>query len=108
LTVLCSPENSDKLQEEILLKTSTLGVRRYEASRMVADRDWDSVQFDGSEPIRIKIARDRKGNIIHTQPEYEDCAASALRLGLPLEDVFKKVLRQYQDARELKAPQNSR
>jgi uncharacterized protein (TIGR00299 family) protein len=98
LTVICQPADALRLQEEILLKTSTLGVRCYQSKRLVARREWSSVQLNGGEPIRIKIARDLQGKVIHVQPEYEDCAAYASHSGLPLEDVFRQALVNYKQA----------
>jgi hypothetical protein len=92
LTVICQPKDSLRLQEEILLKTSSLGVRSHESRRLVAQREWQSVQLNGGEPIRIKVAKDLQGNLIHAHPEYEDCAAYAIHSGLSLEEVFSQAL----------------
>jgi hypothetical protein len=99
LTVLARPSDSDRLKEEILLQTSTLGVRQYLAERTIAEREWTTVQFDGGQDIRIKVARDLKGKIIHAQPEYEDCAAGALRSGLSLEHVFEQALAKFREGK---------
>ncbi|PWU00738.1 MAG: nickel pincer cofactor biosynthesis protein LarC [Candidatus Melainabacteria bacterium] len=95
LTVICQPKDSLRLQEEILLKTSSLGVRGHESRRLIAQREWQSVQLNGGEPIRIKIAKDLQGNLIHAHPEYEDCAAYAAHSGLNLEEVFRQALAKY-------------
>lgn len=92
LTVLCNPSESDKLQEYLLLQTSTLGVRKYITERLVANREWIKVSLDNGDQIRIKLAYDLDGKIIHAQPEYEDCAAYASTTGTPIADVFNQVL----------------
>lgn len=100
LTVLCRPDDTLALQEHILRQTSTLGVRKYDAERMVAERDWRTIEFNGGQSIRLKIAKDLAGKVIHVQPEYEDCAASALRSGLTLDEVFRQALAIYHQAKD--------
>jgi len=95
LTVLCEPAKSDELQEYLLLQTSTLGVRKYTTERLSADREWQTIKLDGNQPIRIKIAHDLNGNIIHAQPEYEDCAVYAQVTGLPLQEIFEQALTKF-------------
>lgn len=95
LTVICQPKDSSRLQEEILLKTSSLGVRSYESKRLIAQREWQSIELNGGTPIRIKIAKDLQGTLIHAHPEYEDCAAYAIHSGLSLEEVFRQALAKY-------------
>jgi uncharacterized protein (TIGR00299 family) protein len=92
LTVLCQTGHRAKLERIILTQTSSLGVRSYLAERSVAEREWQEVTLTNGGVIRIKIARDLKGNVINTQPEYDDCAAYATATGIPLKEVIVEAL----------------
>jgi uncharacterized protein (DUF111 family) len=96
LSVLCYPKDVAKLEEYIIFHTSTLGVRTHAVERVVADRDWVNIKLNGESDIRVKIGRDLNGKIIHAQPEYEDCADFARSTGLPLTEVFKQALREFE------------
>lgn len=92
LTVLSYPLEGARLEEYILRQTTTLGVRKYLAERTILLRKWQEVSMPDGHLIRVKVAFDRGGNIVHSQPEYEDCAAYALSLGLPIQEVFNQVI----------------
>ena len=85
LTVLCKPGDAETMIDLLLRETTTLGVRYYEASRRVLERNIEMVATEfGS--IRIKVARD-SGRTLHFQPEYEDCARIAIEYGKPLLEI---------------------
>jgi uncharacterized protein (DUF111 family) len=81
LTVLCQPDKLNALTEMLLVETSTLGVRYYQARRRVLERTIETVETEFG-PVRVKVARDR-GRTLHFQPEYEDCARLARQGGVP-------------------------
>jgi pyridinium-3,5-bisthiocarboxylic acid mononucleotide nickel chelatase len=92
LTVLAYPAESARLEEYILLQTTTLGVRKYFSERTILDRKWQEVTLAEGKHIRIKVAYDNAGNIIHSQPEYEDCAVYARTFALPIQEVFNQAI----------------
>jgi hypothetical protein len=92
LTVVCSPENREKLQDEVLAHTSSLGVRSHLCERLTLAREWISVSLEHGDKVRVKLGRDRNGRVINAQPEYEDCAVYALKFNLPLKEVMAQVL----------------
>jgi uncharacterized protein (DUF111 family) len=85
LTVLCEPGKFDVLSEMLLLETTTLGVRYYEAKRRVLERSIETVQTEFG-AVRVKVAYD-SGRRLHFQPEYDDCARLARQHGVPFLEV---------------------
>jgi uncharacterized protein (TIGR00299 family) protein len=85
LTVLCRPETAGATIEMLLVETTTLGVRYYEAKRRVLKRTIETIETEYG-PVRIKVARDG-ARTLHFQPEYEDCARVAVAANVPLLEV---------------------
>src|SRR5579884_2977385 len=82
-----APLGSDVALATLLLETApTLGVRRTETLRMVAQRD--VVDFEsplGMVRVKRKRLRDR---VVDARPELDDCRAVADRTGMPLHRVI--------------------
>ena len=93
LTVLCRPEDADKLTHLIFKETTTLGVRRREESRQCLARRWENVRTEWGE-VRIKIAS-MNGTITNYAPEYEDCRRIAAEHRVPLKTVMQEASRAY-------------
>jgi uncharacterized protein (TIGR00299 family) protein len=93
LTVLCKPEDAEKLIQLIFSETTTLGVRRREESRQTLARRWESVRTEWGE-VRIKIAS-MNGTVTNYAPEYEDCRRIAAEHHVPLKTVMQEASRAY-------------
>jgi len=93
LTVLCRPEDADKLVQLIFSETTTLGVRRREEARQCLARRWENVRTEWGE-VRIKIAS-MNGTITNYAPEYEDCRRIAAEHHVPLKMVLQEAAREY-------------
>jgi len=93
LTVLCKPEDADRLTKLVFAETTTLGVRRREEQRQALARRWETVQTSWGD-VRIKIAS-MNGSISNYAPEYEDCRALAEANSVPLKLVIDEAMRQY-------------
>jgi uncharacterized protein (DUF111 family) len=93
LTVLCKPEDANRLTEIIFSETTTLGVRRREEERQILARRWQSVPTPWGE-VRIKIAS-MNGGVTHYAPEYEDCRRIALQHRVPLKRVMGEAVQAY-------------
>ena len=93
LTVLCKPEDADKLTDLLFSETTTLGVRRREESRQILARRWESVRTAWGE-VRIKIAS-MNGTVTNYAPEYEDCRRIAAEHHVPLKAVMQEATRAY-------------
>jgi len=95
LTVLCRPETAGATIEMLLVETTTLGVRYYEAKRRVLERTIETVETAYG-PVRIKVARDG-ARTLHFQPEYEDCARVAVSANVPLLEVHRAAAAAYRN-----------
>jgi len=93
LTVLCKPEDADKLMQVLFSETTTLGIRRREESRQVLARRWENVRTQWGE-VRIKIAS-MNGTVTNYAPEYEDCRRIAAEQHVPLKTVMQEAARAY-------------
>ena len=100
LTVLCKPEDANKLTQLIFTETSTLGVRRRDEVRQTLSRRWENVRTEWGE-VRIKIAS-MNGTVTNYAPEYEDCRRIAAEHHVPLKAVMQEASRQYLGTSEKK------
>jgi len=97
LSVLTTPERASEFSDLLLRETTTLGVRRAVMDRAKAVREHITVETSWG-PVRVKVKR-LDGQSIAASPEYEDCAALARQVGVPLAQVqaaalvaFQKIL----------------
>lgn len=87
LRVIAQEQDLDKLIEIILRESTTLGVRFYEAQRKKLPREIIEVETKYG-MVRVKVSGDW-----HFQPEYEDCKRIASERGIPIQEVYKEVLK---------------
>ena len=94
LTVLSPEERVDDLCRTIFRHTTTLGIRSFETMRRKLDRRTERIETDWG-PVRIKVSRfegrDRE------MPEYEDCLRISRQHSLPLMEVYRAVLRIWEE-----------
>ena len=88
LTVLCLTEDADRLAEEMMKHTSTLGIRRQEMSRYVLQRSVETLSISYGE-VRIKQASGM--GVKRSKPEFEDVAALARKYQVPLRTIREKI-----------------
>jgi uncharacterized protein (TIGR00299 family) protein len=86
VTLLCSPENRDRLIDLVFRETTTIGVRTHEAERRTLAREIVPVETPLGN-IRMKISR-LNGTVLNAAPEYEDCQRIAAEKGVPLKQVL--------------------
>ena len=87
LHVLAHPDSVDELLAIIFSETTTIGVRTYQVTKRMLQRESQTVETRFG-PVRVKIAR--LGSLItNIAPEYEDCRALARRHGVPVKDVYR-------------------
>jgi uncharacterized protein (TIGR00299 family) protein len=103
LTVLCRPEAAETIIEMLLVQTTTLGVRYYEAKRRALERVIETIDTEYGR-VRIKVARDG-ARTLHFQPEYDDCARLAIEANAPLLEVQDAAKAAFRET--LKAAQKS-
>ena len=88
LSVICMPQDADRLAEVMMKHTSTLGIRRQDMSRYILTRSTETVHTSYGD-VRLKHAAGMGTD--RTKPEYEDLAALAQRHGVSLEQIRKEL-----------------
>jgi uncharacterized protein (TIGR00299 family) protein len=92
LSVLCRPQDADRLQWIIFSETITLGVRHKTCERICLPRTIETVATQYG-PIRVKVAR--WGGLTHVAPEYDDCRIAAEAHRAPLLQVMAAAQESY-------------
>ncbi len=85
LNVLAGNDRVAVLRDTILVETATLGVRITTVMKQAQPRRFETVDIDGH-TIRIKIGP------AGAKPEFDDLAAAARALSLPLPEVSRRAL----------------
>jgi hypothetical protein len=93
LTVLCHPEDSQRLAKMIFAETTTLGVRVRQESRAVLARRHVNIRTQWGE-VRMKLAN-LNGSVSNYAPEYEDCRRIAEAQHIPLKTVMQEAIKIY-------------
>ncbi len=88
LTVICSPEDREKMEGIIFRETSTIGIRRQYMERSVLARENQKVPTAFGEMNIKTVERDGRSCRI---PEYESVAEAARREKLPFRQVYQAV-----------------
>jgi hypothetical protein len=94
LTILCRPQDTEKLMSLVFAETTTFGVRSYRAQRRALAREWVKVSTAFG-VVRIKLSRSN-GHVLHVAPEYDDCRKLAVEKQVPLQQVISEALRTYE------------
>ena len=88
LTVLCSPEDREKLEEIIFRETTTIGIRRTLMERTVLDRSRGTVLTEAG-TAEVKICG--SGENTRVYPEYESAADLARKSGRSLYEIYRMI-----------------
>ena len=86
VTVICTPEDGDRLAFELLRDTSTLGVRIQHMQRLKAQRAQETIETPLG-PVLVKVKR-LGAKVVSAAPEYEDCQRIARERNIPLAEVY--------------------
>lgn len=90
LTVLCTGGKKSDMIDILFRETTTIGVRCYEVSRAVLERNMEET---GAKFGRIKVKASRvDGRMEKRSPEYEDCKRIARSEKMPLIDVMRHAI----------------
>jgi hypothetical protein len=103
LTLLCAPEDRERMSALIFRETTTLGVRYRDERREVLSREHLEVQTIYG-PIKIKVARAQDGRIFNSAPEFDDCRAAAEHYQVAVREVQTAALAAYANVEERKFP----
>jgi pyridinium-3,5-bisthiocarboxylic acid mononucleotide nickel chelatase len=88
--VITSPGLKDRLMEILFMESTTIGIRYSYCERMVLNRAEIMVESPWGKIKAKKIAR--PDGSVYVQPEYEACKRIADEQGVPLRDIYAKVL----------------
>jgi pyridinium-3,5-bisthiocarboxylic acid mononucleotide nickel chelatase len=85
--LLCRPEDADRLEDLLLIETTTIGVRRRDVLRRALARDVIRITILGHDVTakRVTLPDGRT----RTKPEFSDVQHVALATGRPLQDIFR-------------------
>ena len=84
LSVICAPDDADRLAAEIMKHTTTLGIRRQGMDRYFLRRHIETAETTYG-PVRVKKASGM--GVEKSKAEYDDLAALAVRNGVPLKEI---------------------
>jgi pyridinium-3,5-bisthiocarboxylic acid mononucleotide nickel chelatase len=90
LSVMVDHSHRAHLTEIIFRETSTLGVRERTVARTTLARELLEVEVEGV-CVRVKIGR-MGDEVVNIAPEHDDARAAAVRLGMPLKEVYERAL----------------
>ena len=97
LTVLCQPQETERLMDLIFRETTTIGVRTHTARRRTLERESFEIETSLGK-VRMKIAR-LNGHVLNAAPEYDDCKRIAAEHGVPLKQVLAEAAFWFQKQR---------
>jgi hypothetical protein len=87
LSVLCRPEVVVDVQAAVFASTSTIGMRVVPVGKVALERLQATVEVFGSRVgVKVALHRDR---LVNVSIEYEDVAALAAELELPVKEVLR-------------------
>lgn len=88
LSVLCRESDREKLEDIILVHTTTIGIRQYPVTRTVLSREKLTVDTAyGPADVKVCTHKDRR----FCYPEYESVRAICRETGLDFQTVYHKV-----------------
>ena len=90
ISVLTSRENHNAATEILLIETTTFGVRFYEVSREVLERETVLIKTPYGK-ANVNIGK-RNGKQVQLSPEYDDCKKIARKRNIPIKKIYEEVL----------------
>ncbi|MBQ7535858.1 MAG: nickel pincer cofactor biosynthesis protein LarC [Stomatobaculum sp.] len=88
LTVICSPENRDRMLKVLFRETTTLGVRETVCSRHILRRTEETKETEFG-PVRVKHSEGF--GVRRIKAEYEDIARIAGETGRPIAEIREQI-----------------
>ncbi|MGY1821952.1 nickel pincer cofactor biosynthesis protein LarC [Geodermatophilus sp. SYSU D00079] len=87
LSVLCPPGAVDGLRATVFATTSTIGLRVVPVGKVALERTSASVAvLDGRVGVKLAVL---DGRVVNVSVEFDDVAALAARLGVPVKEVLR-------------------
>ena len=90
LNVICECGHEDKVKEIIFTETTSVGVRTYPFRKDTLARKFDSVNTPfGKITVKRSFLKEKE---VSCKPEYEECRKIALDNGLPVKEVYFRIM----------------
>ena len=89
ISVLCSPDQMNKVKELLFIETTTLGLRTYKVDKTALERKLSKLATDYGE-VTIKSCY-YQNKLLHSKPEYEDCKRIAKERNIPIREVLNHI-----------------
>lgn len=100
IKVIADQKDAQRLSKVLIDETGTLGVRVYYCERHIINREIYTVDLQvmgNKETVRLKVAKDAKGEIIRIKPEYEDLKRLAEKTKKPLRELSELAVAKMQE-----------
>jgi uncharacterized protein (TIGR00299 family) protein len=95
VSVMVEPARAAHLSEQLLLRSTTLGLRMTQAGRVIAGRRVVDIDTELG-AVRVKV-KEVAGRAVDVAPEYEDCRRLALQHGMDIRRVMRMAERAARD-----------
>jgi hypothetical protein len=90
LNVICECGHEDKIKEIIFNESTSVGVRTYSFRKDTLVRKFEVVQSPyGNITVKRSFYKDKE---VSCKPEYEECRKIALEKGLPVKEVYFRIM----------------
>lgn len=99
LTVICNPEDGQKLRKIIFRNTTTLGIRNELVDRTKLERRLEEIQTEAGK-VGVKVGY-LKGEPINYSPEFEACRKLAESSGYSTKEIYRKAIAAAENALEV-------
>jgi uncharacterized protein (TIGR00299 family) protein len=96
--VILPLEKEEPVLRTLFSESTTFGLRRAVTERITLEREIHSTETPWG-PVRIKVGK-LGSDVMTAAVEFEDLRAAASRAGLPLKEVHRRILRQWEDKDE--------
>jgi uncharacterized protein (TIGR00299 family) protein len=89
ISILCRPDDREKLLQMLFAETTTIGARSYEVQRRALARESVRVETQFG-PIDVKVSQissQANNGAVNAMPEFEQCREAARKAGVALREV---------------------
>jgi uncharacterized protein (TIGR00299 family) protein len=89
ISALVESRHLDTVAAILLQQTSSFGLRYYNVNRVIAEREFKEVDYQGHK-INVKYGKFK--DFVKFSPEYEDVVKVAEKIGEPPYEIYKKII----------------
>ncbi len=90
LNVICETENEDSVKNIIFTESTSLGIRSFTFRKDTLVRQFETLQtIYGDVKVKRSFYKEKE---VSVKPEYDDCKRIAAERGIPLKEVYNKIM----------------